>query len=134
MAPRKKAAPANTDADAIPDPPTMRAVRSSTRLASQGTAAAKSDSTTDRTTSTKPASKAKTKVKTTKPASNTRPKRIKADASDGDEGAPASKKPKTTSVQEKEEEEDMDVDTQGDKKEDKKMVCNIFTMPAVCTS
>ena len=134
MPPRKKAVPANADASTTPDPLTTRAVRSSARLASQGTAAvAKSDSTTDGTTSSKPASKAKTKAasKATKPASNARPKRTKADAGDGEEDAPASKKPKTTSIQEEEEEEDMDVDTQCDKKEDKKMVCNIFTMPAV---
>ncbi|KAF9652042.1 PARP-domain-containing protein [Thelephora ganbajun] len=124
MPPRKKAAPAVTDSNATPDPPTTKAVRSSARLASQATAVVNSDSTTDRATSSKSSSKTKTKAtpkpkpasKAVNPASKARSKRTKADASDNEDDAPASKKPKIATVDEEDEEGAMDVDTQGDRK------------------
>ena len=135
MPPRKKATPAGTDPNATPDPQTTRTVRSSARLASQRTVvAANLDLTTDGATSSKPALKAKTKAapkpkpasKTAKSASKTRSKRTKADVDDNKDDAPASKKPKTATVDEEEEEEeeeeenDMAIDTQDEKKDDKK--------------
>ena len=124
MPPRKKAAPADTDSQAIQDPPTTRTVRSSSRLASQAIAVAtNSNSATNGTTSSKPASKARTKAapkpkpgsKTTKPTSKVGSKRGKADTSGDEDDAPASKRPKTTTVDEGEEDEDV-TDLDNDKK------------------
>jgi len=131
MPPRKKAAPTDISSNATPDPLTTRTVRSSARLASQAIAVtANPDLTTDRTTSSKPASKARTKAapKTTKPASNTRSKRTKADAGDEEDDGPVSKKPKTTTVQEEEEEDAMDADTRNDKKDNEKMVTSALSL------
>jgi len=129
MPPRKKAAPADTDSHAIQDPLTARTVRSSARLSSQVlVGAANSNPTTDRASSSRPASKAKTKAtpkpksasKTAKLPSKVGSKRTKADTDDDEDGAPASKKPKTTTIDE-EEEDAIDLDT----KDDKKMVASM---------
>ena len=134
MPPRKKAAPTDISSNVTPDPPTTRTVRSSARLASQAIAvAANPDLTTDGTTSSKPASRARSKAakatsKTTKPASNSRSKRTKADADDEEDDAPASKKPKTTTVQEEEEEDAMDADTKNEKNDNKKMVISALCL------
>lgn len=131
MPPRKKAAPTDISSNATSDPPTTRTVRSSARLASQAIAvAANLDLTTDGTTSSKPASRARSKAasKTTKPASNSRSKRTKADADDEEDDAPASKKPKTTTVQEEEEEDAMDADTRNEKNDNKKMVITVLCL------
>ena len=127
MPPRKKAAPVNIESNATPDPSTTRTVRSSARLASQAIAvAANSDPTADRTTSSEPASKAKT----TKSASSAKPKRTKAEAGGNEDDTPASKKQKIATAQEEEEGDAMDVDSQdgkkGDKKDDKKMVISVL--------